>query len=423
MIIMLIKNGEKHIQEYANTAYPYALQQVSERVLFVTGLSHSNCIVIEGDTSLILIDALDSDARALRLKEILAKRTKKVVKTLIYTHGHPDHRGGSGAFADSVETIIMSEVKGGKLSHYDALNDVLKKRTSYQFGTSLNDDECITQGLGIREGYIVKYGVYAFLTPTTLLRNEVEECMIDGVSFTFVSAPGETNDQMFIYLKEDKVLCCGDNYYGCFPNLYALRGSQYRDIGAWIDSLSKMLEYPSEILLPGHTRAIFTHQQIQEVLTNYRDAISFVLHQTLFYINQGCSMSETVEHVVLPSRFTSLPYLQEFYGCVEWAVKGIYSGYVGWFDGNPVHLHPLADHVYDEKLVALIGKEKVFAEVKDAFAKEDYTYVLQLCEMLLHVAPVDTEVLAYKKKALLALAKLETSSCGRNYYLSCAQAY
>lgn len=419
---MLIKNGEVLLQAYADTAYPYEVHQVNDRMLFITGLGHSNCTVIEGDTSLILIDTLDSDARAQRLKELLAKHTDKVVKTIIFTHGHPDHRGGSGAFADTAEEVIMSEMKGSALRYYEQINDVLGKRTKYQFGTSLSKEECISQGLGIREGYIVEDGKYNFLAPTTLLKDDIEERVIDGVPFTFVSAPGETNDQIFVWLPEDKVLCCGDNYYGCFPNLYALRGSQYRDIASWVDSLSAMLEYPSEILLPGHTKPIFGHKQIHEVLSNYRDAIAFILKETLYYMNQGCSMSETVEKVKLPAQYAQLSYLQEHYGCVEWAVKGIYNGYVGWFDGNPAHLHPLPDHIFNEKLVNLIGEDKLLEEIKTSFEKEEYTYVLQLCEMMKDKEALEL-VRNYKQEALLALAKQETSACGRNYYLSCAKEY
>ena len=155
-----------------------------------------------------------------------------------------------------------------------------------------------------------------------------------------VSAPGETDDQLFVWLPEEKVLCCGDNYYGCWPNLYAIRGSQYRDIAAWVDSLSLILSYRPKILFPGHTLPIYGEEEIQTTLGNFRDAIQSILLQTLDCMNQGMDMLEAVEQVKLPEKYRDLPYLQEFYGTVSWTVKGIYAGYVGWFDGNPVHLDP-----------------------------------------------------------------------------------
>ncbi|MCA5964849.1 MBL fold metallo-hydrolase [Blautia sp. RD014234] len=39
----------------------------------------------------------------------MEKNTGKKVKTILYTHGHPDHRGGAGAFQESAEEIIAFE--------------------------------------------------------------------------------------------------------------------------------------------------------------------------------------------------------------------------------------------------------------------------------------------------------------------------
>lgn len=40
-------------------------------------------------------------------------------------------------------------------------------------------------------------------------------------------------------------------------------------------------------------------------------------------------------------RMGSLPYLRESYGTVKHAVRQIYTGYLGWFQGDPVDLDPI----------------------------------------------------------------------------------
>ena len=149
-----------------------------------------------------------------------------------------------------------------------------------------------------------------------------------------ISAVGETDDQIFVWLPEDQVLCCGDNYYGCWPNLYAIRGSQYRDIATWVDSLKEIMSYPSKAVLPGHTMPLIGEDRIKEVLGNFTSAIEFVLLETLDCMNAGMSESQTVEAVKLPEKYLNLPYLGEFYGTVEWSVRAVYNGYFGWFDGD-----------------------------------------------------------------------------------------
>lgn len=416
---MLSNDGEKQLKTFHDETYQKEVYEINERITYYCGYGHSNCIVIEGNHSLVMIDALDSTTRAERLKNVLSEKTKKPVKTIIFTHGHPDHRGGSGSFKDVVEETIMFAPETTPIIGYDELGDILGKRTARQFGRGLTNEECICQGLGIREGIYVNDGSYDFLPITTLYTENITR-EIDGIQMELVRVPGETDDQMLIWLPDDGVLCCGDNFYGCFPNLYALRGSQYRDVIKWINSLDQLLSYPAKVLLPGHMKPIFTQEKIQETLSNYKEALSFILHETLRCMNQGMSVSETVEHVVLPQHLSSLPYLQEFYGSLEWAVKGIYNGYVGWFDGNPVNLHPLSDAKWASKLIHLISEDTLRNEIQLAMQQQEYQYALQLCALFDQTKSSDDTIISWEIDCMLALSKLETSACGRNYYIASA---
>ena len=197
------------------------------------------------------------------MKAELGKITDKPVKTIIYTHSHPDHRGGAAVFSYTAEEIIAMAPPRTPLKYYDRLKDVLNQRGNAQHGYGLTDDEAISQGIGIREGKDTGRGDFAFLPPTTLYSQKSVTRTIDGISQKIAGAPGETDDQLYVWLDEDKVMCCGDNYYGCWPNLYAIRGTQYRDIAEWIDSLDEILSYDSVALLPGHTRPLIGHAQMR----------------------------------------------------------------------------------------------------------------------------------------------------------------
>lgn len=416
---MLKKDGELLLEEFAMEAYPKSIIKVSEGIYHVIGYGHSNSIVIEGKSSLILVDTLDSSYRAKAMKEDIEKITKKSVKTIIYTHGHPDHRGGAGAFKDTVEEIIAFAPKRAVLKYMDKISDVLNRRTVRQFGYELTDEEAITQGIGIREGHAINEGTYDFLQPTTIYNEDVVERVIDGVSLKLVSAVGETDDQLFVWLEDSKVLCCGDNYYGCFPNLYAIRGGQYRDIATWVDSLKNILSYPAEALLPGHTKPIFGYENIQDILGDFTGAIEYILLQTLDCMNKGMSEDEVVANVNLPEEYKGKPYLGEFYGTVDWAVRSIYGGYVGWFDGNPTNLNPLSMDVYSRKMVEFIGgEEKIINEIKNALNKEEYQWAIQLCDL---VIDKNSEAKRLKAEGLIGLSKLITSANGRHYYIACAK--
>lgn len=410
---MLDINGEAKLRQYAESGFSKQVLKVSDSVYHVMSYGHSNSIVIIADESVILIDALNSLDTGQKLKEVVAELTDKPVKTIIFTHSHSDHRGGSGVFRDTVEEVIAFAPVNEPLKFSNTIMSGLGARTARQFGYSLSDKELITQGLGIREDH----NGSEVLPVTTLYDEDEVELTIDGRTLKLVRAPGETDDQIFVWLQDEKALCCADNYYACWPNLYAIRGSSYRDVAAWVDSLGKMLEYDTEYLLPGHTGAIVGAQQVKEVLGNYRAAIESILLQTLDCIDRGLGLDDTLAAVKLPQELADLPYLGEYYGSIDWSVRSIYQGYVGWFDGRVANIHPLSLSERAGELVpALGGVSKVAELIETAQAEGKWQWALELCEMALCVED-DKRVRELKIKSLYGLAKLETSANGRHYYL------
>ncbi|POP35828.1 MBL fold hydrolase [Blautia producta] len=393
---------------------------MTKGVWFVSGFGHSNAVFVEGAAGVILIDTLDTLERGQRLSEIIEKNTGKKVKTILYTHGHPDHRGGAGAFQESAEEIIAFEPVTAVLEKTELLQDIQNLRGKRQFGYSLTDEEAISQGIGPREGVV--YGEHrAFVPPTRVCQQERIVREIDGVQVEMVRLPGEAEEQLMIWFPEKEVLCCGDNYFGCFPNLYAIRGGQYRNLATWIHSLDVLMSYPAEYLLPGHTALISGNEKIREVLGNFKNSIDYILTKTLEGMNAGKSPEELASEIRLPGEYANLPYLAEHYGCVEWTVREIYSAYLGWFDGNPTNLHPLAPKAHSEKMLDLIGgKTKTFEAAKKALKEKEYQWCLELCDLLLAAEP-DSKVLQLKAAALEKTAEYETSANGRHYYMECAK--
>ena len=84
-----------------------------------------------------------------------------------------------------------------------------------------------------------------------------------------IHAPGETDDQLFVWLPEKKVLMPGDNVYKSFPNLYTLRGTHYRDVATWYKSIDAMMAFDPEFLAPSHTLPVSGKKEIRNILTAY----------------------------------------------------------------------------------------------------------------------------------------------------------
>jgi alkyl sulfatase BDS1-like metallo-beta-lactamase superfamily hydrolase len=420
---VLRPDGEELLKEFTATAYPPTVTEIVPNTVFhVMGYGHSNSSFIVANESVILVDTLDTDVRAAKLAGIIAKETDKPVRTILYTHGHPDHLGGASVFAGSQPDVIAFAPARPLLARTEQLGNILNRRGVRQFGYELNDEEAISQGIGIREGFTLGDGVRRPLPPSTVYVEDEVRLEIDGVHLSLHAAPGESEDQSFIWFNAHRVLFCGDNYYGCWPNLYAIRGGQYRDVATWVDSLDRLRQYPAEALLPGHTRPIIGREAVADVLVNFRNALDYVLTETLTCMDRGMGLEATVDKVKLPEEYGQLPYLQEFYGTVAWSVRAIYTGYLGWFDGNPTNLNPLSPHQRAEKSIELMGgKESVAAAVARALQSGDVQWALELLDLLLTLYPEDGELRRAKARGLLDLARQETSANGRHYYIACAK--
>ncbi|WP_053984443.1 alkyl/aryl-sulfatase [Niameybacter massiliensis] len=412
--------GEEKLIKQAQIGFPKGITKITERVYFALGYGASTATLIEGESTCILIDTLNGTTVAKEVLEAFKKITNKPIKTIIYTHYHHfDHTCGAGVFADEDCEIIGRIPAYPQYGKSHLLKDIFAKRTAMQFGTGLSNEEILSLGIApINDNN----GEKSNLSPNKLFSEEKLVLTIDGIELELVAAPGETDDQIFAWLPQEKVLCCGDNYYESWPNLYAIRGGQYRDVSSWVDALTHMISYEAEYLLPGHTRAVVGKEKIKQSLTNYRDAIEYVLVETLKGMNEGMTIDELVEQIKLPQELEKLPYLQEYYGTVEWTVRSIFTGYLGWFDGNPTHLGSMQKMKNAQKTLKLMGgAKKVIEEIEEALKQEEEQWAVELCDILLAAGEEVEIAKELKAQGLVVLARIQTSANARHYYLASAK--
>lgn len=410
-----IFHGEVQLKEHAKK-FTRRVEKINDQIYFFAGFGGSNMILIIGEENCVLIDTLNGEQVAKDAYEELRKITDKPIETIIYTYTHFDHTGGAGVFADEKTEIIAHEFETDIYGYSHLLKDINKKRGMRQFGPTLSQEESICVGIWNKP-----FSKTVIREPNHLIEGHKNVIERAGLELHLISVPGETDDHLFVWIPKYAILCCGDNYYESWPNLYAIRGSQYRDISSWIDSLTTMLEYPTQILIPGHTAVINGEAKIKEILTNYRDAIEYVLVETLKGMNQGLTPDELVESVTLPQQYAQLPYLQEYYGTVEWTIRAIFSGYLGWFDGNPTHLCHLPLKERASKMIRMMnGRDAIIAEIDHSLECGEYQWAVELCDILLNDQP-SIEIKKKKAEALIALGRQQLSANGRHYYLVCAK--
>jgi alkyl sulfatase BDS1-like metallo-beta-lactamase superfamily hydrolase len=397
--------------------------KVAEGIYVAIGYGIANSIMLVGDDGLIIVDTMETEQSAREVLAEFRKVSDKPVKALVYTHSHPDHIGGATVFADGnadVAVYAQRDVVRNMEKTSIELQAAITRRSLRMYGSRLPIEERVNVGVG-PDLAMHDDSTIGMLRPNREFDERLEDT-VAGIHFQLVHAPGETEDQLFVWLPERRVLLAGDNIYKAFPNLYTIRGTSYRDPRQWADAIDAMRALRPEILVPSHTRPLHGEALIYDTLTDYRDAIRYIHDQTLRYINLGQTPDEIAARIRLPPHLAASPYLQEFYGKPSWSARNIYTGNLGWFNGDPATLQPLPPQEQAEKLAKLAGGIDALAQqVQDAEAAGEHQWALELSSTVLRLQPDHPAVKQSRITALRALGEREANPNARHWYLMSAR--
>lgn len=416
---------DPHMTRRARTM-EQALLKIGDRTYLAYGWDITSPMMVVGDDGIIIIDPPMAMEAGRETLEAFRRVTDKPVRAIVYTHNHIDHVAGVKAFtteedvaSGKVEIYAHETLIQGVINWASTVGPIEGRRTSYTAAAFLpkGPDGSVHDALGPT----ARGGDVTFIPPSKTFSDELD-LTVAGVKMHLRYLPSETEDEIVAWFPDDKLLNSAEVMQGeNFPNVYTIRGTKYRDPVQWFKSIDVMREFPTEYLVPTHGRPIVGYDNVQNMLTAYRDAIQFVHDQTIRYMNRGYTPEQLVEVVKLPPHLADHPWLNEDYGTVKHMVRNIYGGYLGWFQGDPWALDPLPYMARAKRYVEMMGgRDDVVKAAKKAIEDKEYTWAAEILTHVIRISHDDMEARELKAEAYRQWAYTLTNVNWRNWSLTAA---
>lgn len=408
--------------------YPEVVK-VTDRVYVAIGYAMGNSVMVIGDDGLIIIDTSDSYEVGKQIMSEFRKISDLPVKAIVYSHHHLDHVYGAKAFADESDGDLEIYAHSNFMPRFNEENGEFAKITAfralYWTGTPLpkdGPDRVINNGISVP---VDAHGVGGFVQPTITFDDRLE-VDVAGLKMVLIYAKSETSNEIITWFPELGVLQGGEVLYKLWPNLFSIRGTQYRDVKAWSESLETMRELQADYLVLSHTYPVIGKENVNDVLLTYHDGVKYIYDQTIRGINKGLTPDELSRSIKLPDSLLNSPnsdWLQERYGEREWHIKGIYSGNIGWYDNDVMNLHPISFIEKSGKIVdGFGGIEKTLLKVREAIQNGEYEWAIELATYVMNADPDNEEAKLLKAHASRVLGHRAATATSRNMYLTTAHA-
>ncbi len=388
------------------------LSELADGVAIVESFSH--VVLVDTGDGLVAFDS----SSAFTGKEVVASLrgwSSAPVHTLVYTHGHADHVGGSPAFAADAAAhdrptprVVGHQRVIPRFERYEltkGYNQVINMR---QFGGAA------TSAGQANERPFLPSGT---LRPDVTYEHQLSE-QIGDVDFEYNYCKGETDDHTWTWIPQHKMISAGDQFIWNFPNCGNPQKVQRYPI-EWAESLRAMAAKGAELFVPAHGLPIAGRDRIKQCLDTVAITLDTLVGQVLDAMNAGATLDEIVHSVSVPAETLALPYLRPLYDEPEFVIRNIWRLFGGWYDGNPARLKPPSDAAVGTEVAALAGGvDKLIERAAGLSAAGDHRLACQIIEYAVAAEPESHAVHEARSNIYAARRGNETSLMAKGIYLS-----
>ena len=387
------------LQRQAILNMEYGLFEVVPGHIYqVRGFDLANISFIRSDTGWIVFDPLTAkETAAAALAFVNEQLGERPVVAVVYSHSHGDHFAGAHGVVDEADVRsgkvpVIAPV--GFLEHAVAENvyagNAMNRRMFYQYGSLLDRSPFGHVDQAIGKG--VASGSAGLIPPTIDIVDDIEELTIDGVRMVFHNTPGtEAPAEMNTWFPDLKAFWAAENIVATIHNIYTLRGALVRDALEWSRQINKalyMFGTEAEVMFASHSWPRWGNDRIQEVMRTQRDTYANLNNGVLHLANQGVTINEIHRVYQVPQSLQRNWAARSYHGSVEHNSRAVVNRYLGYWDGNPATLVPLAPRESGPLYVEMMGGPyAIINRAQQLMGAGDYLLAIEILNKLVYGEP------------------------------------
>ncbi|QXC61189.1 MBL fold metallo-hydrolase [Aquihabitans sp. G128] len=393
------------------------LSELADGIAVVESFSH--VVAFRTDEGLVLFDA-SSAFTGRGVTASLRAWSDEPVHSLVYTHGHVDHVGGSGAL------LADGAARGHAAPHVVGHENVAARFDRYRETNGWNLAINARQfGPGFGGGAGASGRARPFLPDdaaevTEAYRDDLD-LSVGGLDLELHHARGETDDHTWAWIPAHRAVAVGDFVAWVFPNAGNPQKVQ-RYPGEWAAALREMIAKEPELLLPAHGLPVAGRERVATVLGDLATALERLVADVVGAMNQGATLDEIVHSVRVADDLLHRPWLRPVYDEPEFVVRNIWRLYGGWWDGDPAELKPAQADVLAVELADLAGgAHRLAARAEQLSESGDHRLACHLVELATR-ATDDDGLWRLRARLYRARAEAETSLMAKGVFNETARA-
>jgi alkyl sulfatase BDS1-like metallo-beta-lactamase superfamily hydrolase len=317
-------------------------EEIADGVLFYKGVASAN--TLDTGQSLVMLDTgASNDTRPLH-EAVRRWRPTAPLEAAVFSHHHVDHVFGVGPFER--EAAERGWPRPRVYAHALVGRNFDRYLKTLGWNTAINIRQFHLPPDRFRWPEAYRYPDIEFHDRLTFRSGDL--------SFQLYHARGETEDAVWTWVPERKILAPGDLFIWATPNAGNPQKVQ-RYPGEWAAALRTMAALGAELMIPGHGFPLFGADRIRIALTDAAELLEAIEGQVLALMNSGATLDRVIHEVRVPAHLLQKPYLRPVYDHPEFIARNVWRLYGGWHDGEPDNLLPAPRAEQAREWVALAG--------------------------------------------------------------------